>query len=110
MQQNCLPILQRRAKQFSAKLCLNHRRLPQTVLLAVVLKHLSGQFKHISCYETEPFISETDLHFSHTGEYYLQKPSMHFPLEPPEEFNFKQSKTYFKVIYLEFKSMLRVTI
>lgn len=50
-----------------------------TVFPAAVLMHLSEQFKHIFCYDTEPFISEIDLHFSDTGEYYLQKSFMNFP-------------------------------
>lgn len=53
-----LPVLQLKSKQFSMKLCLNHRRLPQTAFLVADLKHLSEQFKYISYYKTEPFISE----------------------------------------------------
>lgn len=57
------------------------QRLQQTAFLAAALTHLGGQFQHISCYETEPFISEIDLHITDTGIPYLWKSSMHFPFE-----------------------------
>lgn len=57
------------------------QRLQQTAFLAVALTHLSGQFKHSSCYETELFVSETDLHITDTGIHYLWNSSMHFPFE-----------------------------
>lgn len=63
------------------------QRRQQTASLAAALTRLGGQFQHISCYETELFISEIDLHITDTGIHYLWKSSMHFPFEKLQELN-----------------------
>lgn len=57
------------------------QRMQQTAFLAAALTHLGGRFQHTSCYETELFTSEIDLHFTDTGIHYLWKSSMHFPFK-----------------------------
>lgn len=63
------------------------RSLQQTALLAPALTHLGGQFKPISCCETELFISGIDIHIPDTGLRYLWKSLMHFPFEKLKELN-----------------------
>lgn len=84
-----LPVLQLKSKQFSMKLCLNRRKLPQTVFLAAVLKNLSEQFKYTSCYEIEPFISEIHI-YTHTHTSVTLVNTIYG--NPPCTFHFSNSK------------------